>query len=340
MKITVTTPTGHIGSKLANILLDRKSEVTLIARHPEKVKDLAKRGAKVIAGEHSDPAVVEQAVRGADALFWLTPSEMTSHDPLGTARRMAEAGASVIRKHPDLHVVELSSAGAFLPSGTGPIVGHHDTEEKFRAAGKNIVSLRPNEFMENVFFSLPTIIGQDSIYTSIPGSVEAPVVATQDIAEVAAEFLLKPIDGHHVVDIVGPQEISLDEWARIAGQAIGKPIRVVTVPGDKLKAAMSQSGMSPEMAALLVEMEEAYPKIQQFKGEQKRTGKATFAQFAARCSRPDIREPCNRRRSQYAVPYFGNSDVRDWRVVWRLQGRRNHGPLRDEPESDPLPKPC
>jgi uncharacterized protein YbjT (DUF2867 family) len=281
MKIAVTTPTGHIGSKLANILLDRKSDVTLIARHPEKVKDLASRGAKVIAGEHSDPAVVEQAVRGVDALFWLTPpAEMTSHDPLGLARRMAEAGASVIRNHPDLHVVHLSSAGAFLPSGTGPIVGHYETEKKFRAAGKNIVSLRPNEFMENVFFSLPTIIGQDSIYTSLPGSVKAPLNATQDIAEVAAEFLLKPIDGHHVIDIVGPQEISLDEWARIAGQAIGKQIRMVTVPGDKLKAAMSQNGMSPEMAALMVEMEEAIPKIQQFKGEQKRTGKVTFAQFA------------------------------------------------------------
>src|SRR5690349_17240306 len=121
MKIVVTTPTGQIGSKLANILLDQKSDVTLIARHPEKVTDLARRGAKIISGEHSDPAIVEQAVRGADALFWLTPSEMTSHDPLGTARRMAEAGASTLRKHPDLHVVQLSSAGAFLPKGTGPI---------------------------------------------------------------------------------------------------------------------------------------------------------------------------------------------------------------------------
>ena len=281
MRIAVTTPTGQIGSKLANILLGRKSDVTLIARHPEKVKNLASRGAKVIAGEHSDPEVVEQAVRGIDALFWLTPAEMTSHDPLSMARRMAEAGASVIRKHPDLHVVQLSSAGAFLPSGTGPIVGHYDTEERFRAAGKNIVSLRPNEFMENVFFSLPTIIGQGSIYTSLLGSVKAPLIATADIAEVAAEFLLEPIDGHHVIDIVGPQEISLDEWARIAGQSIGKQIRVVTVPGEKLKAAMSQSGVSPEMAALLVEMEEAYPKIQgHFKGEQKRTGKVTFLQFA------------------------------------------------------------
>jgi uncharacterized protein YbjT (DUF2867 family) len=155
---------------------------------------------------------------------------MTSHDPLGTARSMAEAGAGVIRKHPDLHVVQLSSAGAFLASGTGPIVGLHETEIKFRAAGKNIVSLRPNEFMENIFFALPTIIGQGSIFTSIPGSVQAPFIATQDIAEIAAELLLNPIDGHHVIDIVGPQEISLDEWAGIAAQAIGKPIRVVTIP--------------------------------------------------------------------------------------------------------------
>lgn len=297
MKIAVTTPTGHIGNKLAHILLDRKADITLIARHPEKVKDLSSRGAKVIAGEHTDPAIVEQAVRDADALFWLTPSEMTSHDPLGTARRMADAGATVIRKYPTLHVVQLSSAGAFLPSGTGPIVGLHETEEKFRAAGKNIVSLRPNEFMENIFFSLPTIIEQNSIYTSILGSVKAPFNATQDIAEIAAEFLLKPIDGHHVIDIVGPQEISFDEWARIAGEGIGKPVRIVTIPGDKLKAAMSQAGMSPEMAALLVEMEEAFPKIQgQFKGEQKRIGKVTFPQFVR-----DVFTPVYKKAAQSAA---------------------------------------
>ena len=291
MKIVVTTPTGHIGNKLANILLDRKSDVTLIARHPEKVENLASRGARVIAGEHGNAAVLDQAVDAADALFWLTPSEITSHDPLGMARRMAEAGASVIRKHPNLHVVQLSSAGAFLPSGTGPIVGLHDTEEKFRAAGKNIVSLRPNEFMENVFFALPTIIGQNSIYTSIPGTAKAPFIATQDIAEIAAEFLLNPVDGHHVVDIVGPHEISLDEWARIAGQSIGKQIRVLTVPEAQLKAAMSHSGMSPEMAALLVEMEEAFPEIQgQFKGDQKRIGKVTFSQFARDVFAPAYRE--------------------------------------------------
>ena len=154
-----------------------------------------------------------------------------------------------------------------------------------------VVSRRPTEFMENLFFSLPRIIAQDSIYTSIAGSVKAPFIATEDIADVAAESLLHRVDGHQVIDIVGPQEISFDEWARIAGQAIGKHIRVVTIPGDQLKSAMSKSGMSPEMATLLVEMEEAVPKILgQFKGEQKRTGKVTFPQFAREVFAPQYQE--------------------------------------------------
>jgi hypothetical protein len=54
---------------------------------------------------------------------------------------------------------------------------------------------------------------------------------------------------------------------------------------------MSQGGMSKEMAALLVEMEEAYPKIQgHFKGEQKRTGKVTFSQFAQEVFAPGYRK--------------------------------------------------
>ena len=36
MKIVVTTPTENIGSKLANILLDRKADVTVIARAAER----------------------------------------------------------------------------------------------------------------------------------------------------------------------------------------------------------------------------------------------------------------------------------------------------------------
>ncbi len=292
MKIVVTTPTGHIGSGLTNILLDRGAEVTLIARHPEKVSNFTSRGARVVAGEHDDARILEQTVQGADALFWLTPPNLASHDPIGVARHFADVGARMIKKNPELHIVQLSSGGAHLASGTGPIVGLHYTEERFRAVGKNVVSLRPNLFMENILSSIPTIQAEGSIYSMVPGSITAPQVATQDIAEAAADQLLALRDGHHIVDVVGPRDISFDEVSDILGKTVGKSVRVVIVPPAALKQGMVQSGASPEMADLFVQMEEAleHGLSHQFHGEKKVVGKTTYEQFAKDVFLPVYRE--------------------------------------------------
>jgi uncharacterized protein YbjT (DUF2867 family) len=288
MKIVVTTPTGKIGGNLANILLDRGAAVTLIARNPAKVNALASRGARVLAGEHDNLDVLENAVQGADALFWVTPPNQSSHDPLGVARHFADEAAKVIQKHPDLNVVQLSSIGAHLPDGTGPIAGLHATEERFRAVGKNITALRPNFFMENVLNSLPTILHDGTIYSSSSGDVTAPQIATRDIAEIAAEYLLSPRSGHHVIDLVGPEDITFDRSAEILSRTINKPVRIVTIPGEALKQGLKQAGISPEMAELYIEMEEALSAglAHQFHGDEKRTGKTTYNQFAVEVFAP------------------------------------------------------
>jgi len=281
MKIVVTTPTGHIGSRLARTLLDRGAELTVIARHPEKVKTLADRGAKVIAGEHDNASVLEKAVATADALFFVIPPALTSPDPLGHARHFADVAAGVSAKHPELHVVQISSVGAHLPSGTGPILGTRYAEEKFRAATKNFVALRPNYFMENVFNSLHTIVADGHIYTTVPGSTSAPQIATQDIAEVAADVLLAPPSGQRVIDIVGPEALSYDRVAEVLGQAIGKPVRVITIPGEAMKMGAVQAGLSSAMADLLVEMEGSFASgmPNELRGDEKRIGRIRYSQF-------------------------------------------------------------
>ena len=292
MRIVVTTPTGHIGSKLADILLDRGNEITVIVRNPAKVKNLAARGAHVIPGEHSNPDVLGRAVENAGALFWLTPPNMASHDPLGDAIHFADEGAKVIQKHPELHVVQLSSVGAHLPNGTGPIAGLHATEERFRAVGKNVTALRPNFFMENVLSSLPTIISDGAIYGVSPGTTKAPQVATSDIAEIAADQLVMPPNGHRVVDIVGPENISFDESAEILSGTIGKSVRIVTVPGEALKQGLLKAGLSLETAELFLEMEEALARglALQFRGDEKLAGRITFQQFAKEVFLPAYRD--------------------------------------------------
>jgi uncharacterized protein YbjT (DUF2867 family) len=288
MKIVVTTPTGHIGSKLAKLLLDRGADLTVIARHPEKVEALAHRGAKVIEGEHDDPAVLEKAVATADALFFVIPPALTSPDPLGHARRFADTAGTVIAKHPELRVIQISSVGAHLRSGTGPILGLHYTEEKFRAVAKNFVALRPNYFMENVFNSLHTIVTDGNIYTTVPGSTSAPQIATQDIAEVAADVLLAPASGQRIIDIVGPEALSYDRVAQVLGEAIAKPVRVITIPSDAMKMGAVQAGLSSAMADLLVEMEGSFASgmPNELRGDEKRTGKVIFQQFVTNAFLP------------------------------------------------------
>jgi len=281
VKITVTTPTGHIGGKLANLLLSRQAEITLIARNPDKVKNLTDRGAHIVRGEHNDTSVLEQATQGADALFWVTPPLYSSHDPLGDARVFAKAGAAAVQQNPNMHVVLISSIGAHRPTGTGPIAGLYETESLFRAVARKFTALRPNYFMENVFNALQTIVAEGNIYTSVPGSVSALQVATQDIAEVAADVLLAGGKGQKVIDLVGPDDISLNREAEIIASQIGKQVQVVTIPAEKMHAALKQAGISSEMASLFIEMESTYAHglTRELRGDEKRTGKVTYPQF-------------------------------------------------------------
>ena len=75
MRITVTAPTGNIGRALTERLLEAGTEVTLLARSPEKVGDFVERGARVVEGSLENLAAVQEATEAADALFWLTPGE-------------------------------------------------------------------------------------------------------------------------------------------------------------------------------------------------------------------------------------------------------------------------
>ena len=291
MKIAVTTPTGNVGSKLSNLLLDRGAEVTLIARHPGKVNALVARGARVVAGEHDNSSVLEDAVRDANALFWVNPTNYTSRDPLGDARRFANAAANVIPKHPELRLVQLSSVGAQLPSGTGPIVGLHYAENKFRSVAKNFVALRANYFMENILTSLPTILSDGNIYTSNSGSVTTPQIATRDIAAIAAEVLLSGANGQRVIDLAGPEDISFDYCAEVIGGELGQPVRVVTIPGEKLKVGLVQAGLSSQLADLLVEIQASFERgmPHELVGDEKRVGKTPYPQFVREAVVPAAR---------------------------------------------------
>ena len=71
--IVITTPTGDIGARVLDHVLDAGRDVRLIARSPSRLPGGLSRRVEVIEGSHAAPEVVGRALSGAERVFWLPP---------------------------------------------------------------------------------------------------------------------------------------------------------------------------------------------------------------------------------------------------------------------------
>lgn len=258
MRITVTTPTGHVGGAVARTLLDGGAEVVLPVRNPEKVRALAERGAKVVPGDMEDGSFMARACVGADALFFVTPSNYKEEDLRASQNRIGRAAAEAIRASGVPRVVNLSSLGAQHTSGTGPVLGLRDVEGHLNDTSAEVLHLRSAFFMENFLLSLASIRDSGSIFMPMEGSTRFAMIASKDVAREAAVRLLDPKwRGHPVVELLGPADPSLDEAAGAISEGLGRSVKLVTVGEDAARAAIRGLGASQNAADALLEMYQA-----------------------------------------------------------------------------------
>ncbi|MEM9489074.1 MAG: NmrA family NAD(P)-binding protein [Myxococcota bacterium] len=257
MSIVVNTPTGNIGRALVTRLLDAGEAVTVISRNPAKVADLAERGVRVVEGSTDDPAVLDRAFAGAHSLFWLTPP---AYQPrfYDWAVSIAAAAADAAVRHKIERVVVLSSVGAHSGPGTGPVSPMLAIEDTFRSALSNVLALRPGFFMENLLRSLDTLAGQSAIIQPIAADKKMPMVATRDIARVAADNLIAARwTGHRILGVHGPADLDHNQVAALVGEALGRPVSFMPVTVDQAREAMAGMGMPEFLVELFAEMYEA-----------------------------------------------------------------------------------
>ncbi|MBK9973632.1 MAG: NmrA family NAD(P)-binding protein [Planctomycetes bacterium] len=260
MKIAITTPTGHIGSQLTKLLLDRGGhQLSLLVRDPSKVAAHTSRGAKAVKVDLENAAQVSAALAGAESVFLLVPPRTDVADMRAYQNRVGDNFAAAVKANKIKRVVFLSSYGAQHNKGTGPIAGLHDIEQKLNAAlketGGNITHLRPGSFMENWFMSVGSIKDQGAVYAPIKGDEKMPMIATADIATVAADVLADPKwSGNNVRELLGPRDYTYAEGVKIISEALGKPVKFVQVPPEQALQAMTAMGLSANVASTYVEM--------------------------------------------------------------------------------------
>jgi uncharacterized protein YbjT (DUF2867 family) len=258
--ISVMGATGQVGREIASRLLKAGQKVRALGRSQAKLSELQGAGAEAHAGDAEDASFLAKAFDGADAVFTLLPPDLASTDYRALQDREGAAIVQAVRESGVRHVVLLSSVGAEVPSGTGPIAGLGAQEARLRELrGTNVLALRPGYFFENFYATLPVIKHQGVIGDAIAADLLLPMVATRDIGAAAAQALqARDWNGFVVRELLGPRDLTHAEATRIIGQRIGRPdLPYVQLPPADMVSALTQAGLSANIAGLFVEMAQA-----------------------------------------------------------------------------------
>ena len=248
---------GNTGHVVANNLLARGQKVRVVGRNAAHLQPLAAKGAEAFVADLTDTPALIKAFDQAESAYVMIPPNPTSRDPLGYANRVSDAIAAAVQTAATRNVVALSSIGAEKSSGTGPVLGLHNLEQKLnQIIGANVLFLRAAYFMENTLPQVGPIRKMDCAAGPLRPDLKIPMIATRDIGTAAADNLLHPtFRGKQTRELLGQRDLTYTEVAATIGKAIGKPdLKYVHLTDDQARGAMVQMGMSEQFARLLLEM--------------------------------------------------------------------------------------
>jgi uncharacterized protein YbjT (DUF2867 family) len=245
--------TGNTGSLVADSLLSKGKKVRIVGRDAGRLQRFVHKGAEAFAGNVSDAVALTKAFRGARAAYLMLPPIVSREDQ----ERESDAIAKAVKESGLRYAVNLSSYGAHVPKGTGPVTGLHSSEQKLNAISDlNVLHLRAAYFMENNLGAIDMIRGMGLFGHALLPDLKLPMIATRDVGPYAAQRLLDlDFSGKQTRELLGERDLSMTEATALIARGIGKPdLRYEQLPYDQVQQVLEQMGMPPKKAAVYIEM--------------------------------------------------------------------------------------
>ncbi|GAA1040924.1 NAD(P)H-binding protein [Streptomyces murinus] len=261
--IVITAPTGNIGRHLLPLLLESApaagEELRVIVRDPARLPDAARGRVEVVTGSHAEADVLDRAFEGADAVFWLVPPD-ASLAPQDAYTGFTRPAAEALTAHGVGHVVGVSALGRGTPLAdrAGLVTASLAMDDLIAGTGVAYRALANPSFFENLLEECDSIREKGVFTDSVDPDRKAPFVAVADIAAVAAGLLLdRSWTGTGSVPVLGPQDLSPNDLARIMTEQLGRPVRYERQPLDELFATLVGYGLHEAFAQGVVDMKRA-----------------------------------------------------------------------------------
>ncbi len=258
--IVVTAPTGAIGRQVLQGLLDRDAPVRVIVRDPSRLPSEVQGRVDVVQGSHGDFDVVTRAFAGADSVFWLVPPDYRTASVEASYVDFTRPACAAFTSQGVQRVVAVSvlGRGSALAGNAGLVTASLAMRDLIAGTGVGFRALALPSFMNNLLGQVGPIKSQGVFFDVLSADRKLPAVATPDIAAVAVELLLDDSwNGQDDVAVLGPEDLSCDEMARIMSEVLERPISYQQVPVEAYRAELLRNGMSEAMAQGILDMRQA-----------------------------------------------------------------------------------
>lgn len=242
----ITGITGNIGGQIARILLTAKQSIRAVVRDARRAEEWKQRAAEVAVADIGDAAALADAFKGAEGVFILVPPNFDPLPGFPEARAIGAALKSALQTANPQRAVYLSTIGAQARE-TNLLSQHTLIEQSLRELALPIVFLRPGWFMENCTWDVAP--ARDGVIPSFlqPLDKPVPMIATADIASVAAELLQEKWNGHRLVEIEGPKRVTPYEIASTFADLLDHAVKMQEVPRETWESLFRSQGMkNPE----------------------------------------------------------------------------------------------
>jgi uncharacterized protein YbjT (DUF2867 family) len=256
----VVGATGNTGSSVVETLRSKNQPVRVVVRSAEKGADWKAKGVEVAVASLDDGAALSRALDGAHGAYLLVPPSYDATAWLADQRARMDRAAEAVKKSTVQHIVFLSSIGAQLPAGTGPIQASHYGEQALGTVAEHMTVLRPCYFMDNWTAVIGTAKEQGVLPTFIEPSAKIPMISTKDIGRIGAEQLIAGGRGKQIVELAGPEEYSPGDVAAALSRLLGKKVTTQHAQLSAVVPTFKSYGFSDEAARLFEEMYTAFSK--------------------------------------------------------------------------------
>ncbi len=246
--------TSRLGSRVARRLLADGKPVRAMTRTPlsEPAAELKKLGAEVVQGDLREPGSLPRACAGIEKLLdaahgfpGTKDNNPLTVDDAGNRALIDAARAAGVK-----HFVFTSILGARPDHTIDMFRIKYQIEDCVRSSGMSYTILRPSAFME--FWA--ALVGDPIVKTgkaTIFGRGNNPInfVSADDVARLALLALDDPRARNQILEIGGPDNLTMNQVAALFERIAGHPAKINHVPLPMMRLmALAMRPFNPNMS--------------------------------------------------------------------------------------------